>query len=100
MDLIGLPLVEPTKRIVVGAEVLRQRALTSDGAVEHPTECDTIERARLDAEPDDPARVLIHDHQDPVPGELVRFSASHCYSEAKQQFANHTHKNAKTYFPH
>ena len=32
----------------------------------HPTECDAIDRSRLDAEPNDPARVLIHDDQDPV----------------------------------
>ena len=43
---IGLPLVEPIKRIVVGAQVLRHQALASNGAVEHPTECDTIDRAR------------------------------------------------------
>jgi len=34
---IGLPLVEPIERIVVGAEVLRHPALPSNGAVEHPT---------------------------------------------------------------
>ena len=33
---IGLPLVEPVKRIVVGAKVLRQPVLPSNGAVEHP----------------------------------------------------------------
>src|SRR5437764_11352923 len=31
---IGLPLVEPVKRIVVGAKVLRQPVLPSNGAVE------------------------------------------------------------------
>jgi protein-S-isoprenylcysteine O-methyltransferase Ste14 len=40
--------------------------MPSNGAVEHPTECDTIDRAGLDAEANDAARVLIHDHQDPV----------------------------------
>jgi len=35
-------------------------------AVEHPTECATIDRAGTDAEANDPARVLIHDDQDPV----------------------------------
>ena len=63
---IGLPLVEPIERIVVGAQVLRQPAMPSNGAVEHPTECDTIDLSRMDAEANDPARVLIHDHQDPV----------------------------------
>src|SRR6266566_6965985 len=63
---IGLPLVEPIKRIVVGADVLRHPELPSNGAVEHPTECDTIDLSRMDAKTNDPARVLIHDHQDPV----------------------------------
>ena len=63
---IGLPLVESIERIIVGAQILRQPALASDGAVEHPTECHTIDRARMDAEPNYPARVLIHDDQDPV----------------------------------
>src|SRR5437016_9190296 len=29
-------------------------------------ECYTIDGARMNAEPNDPARVLIHDHQDPM----------------------------------
>jgi hypothetical protein len=32
----------------------------------HATEGATIDRAGMDAEPDDPTRVLIHDDQDPV----------------------------------
>src|SRR6266699_2833824 len=63
---VGLPLVEPIKRIVVGTEVLRHPGLLSNGAVEHPTESDTIDLSRMDAEPHDAARILIHDHQDPV----------------------------------
>jgi hypothetical protein len=63
---MGLPLVEPIKGIVVGAEVLGHPALPSNGAVEHPTERDTIDRAGMDAEPNDPARKLIQDRQDPV----------------------------------
>ncbi len=63
---IGLPSVEPIKWIVVGAEVGRHPELLSNGAVEHPTESDTIDLSRMDAEPNDPARALIHDHQDPV----------------------------------
>src|SRR5208283_870552 len=63
---IGLPLAEPIERIVVRAEVFRQLATASSGAVEHPTECDTIDRSRMDAEPNDAAGVLIHDDQDPV----------------------------------
>src|SRR6266576_6870886 len=60
---IGLPLVEPIEWIVVGTEVLRHPALPSNGAVEHPAERDTIDSAGMDAEPNDAARVLIHDHQ-------------------------------------
>ena len=63
---IGLPLVEPIERIIVRAEVLRHPALPTNGAVEHPTECGTIDRSRMHAESNDPARELIHDHQDPV----------------------------------
>ena len=58
---IGLPLVEPIKRIMVGAEVFRHRAVPSKGAVEHLAESDTIDRSSLDAESNDPARILIHD---------------------------------------
>ena len=63
---IGLPLMELMKRIVVGAEVLRHPELPSKGAVEHSTKCHTIHRADMDAEANDPSRVLIHDDQDPV----------------------------------
>jgi hypothetical protein len=63
---IGLPPVESIKWIVVGAKVLRHPELLSNGAVEHPTESDTIDLSRMDAEPNDPARALIHDDQDPV----------------------------------
>src|SRR5947207_5005387 len=62
---IGLPSVEPKKWIVVGAKILRHPELLSNGTVEHPTESDTIDRAGMDAEPNDPARALIHDDQDP-----------------------------------
>ena len=58
-------LVEPVKRIIVGAEVVRHPALPSNGAVEHPTQHRTIDRPRMDAEPNDSARVLIHDKPEP-----------------------------------
>ena len=32
----------------------------------HPTKCGAIARSRMDAGANDHARVLIHDHQDPV----------------------------------
>src|SRR5271166_1786912 len=66
--------MEPIERIIVGAQVLRQTAMPSNGAVEHPTEGDTIDLSRMDAEANDPARVLIHDHQDPVGPQRSRFA--------------------------
>jgi len=72
---IGLPPVEPIERIVVAAQVLRQPAMPSKGAVEHPTEWDAIDRARMDAEPKDAARILIHDDQDPVGPQRGRLAA-------------------------
>src|SRR6516225_12100324 len=61
-------------RIVVGADVFRQPALASNGAVENPTECDTIDDAGMDAEANDSARILIHDDQDPVGPQRSRFA--------------------------
>ena len=52
---IGLLLVELIERIMAGAEVLWQPALTSNGAAEHATECDPIDRAGMDAETNDPS---------------------------------------------
>jgi len=71
---VGLPLVEAIERIIVGAEVLRRPALPSNGAVEHPTQCATINCSRLNAEANDPARALIHDHQDPVGPQRCRLA--------------------------
>jgi hypothetical protein len=42
---IGLPLVKPVEWIVVGAKVGRHPELASNGAVEHPTEGDSIDHA-------------------------------------------------------
>ena len=69
-----MPLVEPIKRIVIGAEEVRHPALPSNCAVEHATKCDTIDHSRMDAEANDPARVLIHDHQNPVGPQHGRFA--------------------------
>src|SRR6266576_467339 len=70
MDLISVTSSIPrlactVEWIVVGADVLRHPALPANGAIEHPTECDTIDLSRMDAKTNDPARELIHDHQDP-----------------------------------
>jgi hypothetical protein len=62
---IGFPLRKPIKRIVVGTEVLWHRPVPSNGLIEHPAERDTIDHSGMDAESNDPARALIHDHQDP-----------------------------------
>jgi hypothetical protein len=40
---------------MAGAEVLWQPALTSNGAAEHATECDPIDRAGMDTETNDPS---------------------------------------------
>ena len=45
--------MESIQGIIVGAEVLGHVELPSDGAVEHATERDTIDRAGMDAEPYD-----------------------------------------------
>jgi len=66
--------MEPIERIIVGAQVLRQPAMPSNGAVEHPTEGDTIDLSRMDAEANDAARVLIHDDQDPVGPQRCRLA--------------------------
>ena len=94
---VGLPLVEPIQGIVIGAEEVRHPALPSNGAVEHPTKCDTIDRAGMDAEANDPARVLIHDHQDRVGPQHGRFApeqihaleaVSHVAQERQPGFVN------------
>ena len=51
---------------MVGTEVLWHRPVSSNGLIEHPAERYTINHSIMDAEPDDPAGVLIHDDQDPV----------------------------------
>ena len=71
---IGLPLVEPIEWIVVGAQVLRHPSLPSNGTVEHPTEGDTIDGSRVDAETNNPARILIHDDQDPMGSQRCRLA--------------------------
>jgi hypothetical protein len=77
---IGLPLMELIKRIVVGAEILRHPELPSKGAVEHSTKCHAIDRAGMDAEANDPSRVLIHDDQDPVGPQRGRLAAEQIYT--------------------
>jgi hypothetical protein len=63
---IGLPLVKTEKGIMVGAKVLGHPRLPSNGAMEHPAECDTVDGSGIDAEPNDSAGILIHHDQGPV----------------------------------
>ena len=63
---IGLPLMKTIKRIMVGVEVFRDGVVASNGVVEHSAKGDTVDRTGLQAKPDDPASVLIHDDQYPV----------------------------------
>ena len=72
---IGLPLSKPKERIMIGTEVLRQRALTDNGAMEHPAESCTVDGSGMHPKPDDPARVLIHDDEDPVSSQGYRLAA-------------------------
>lgn len=59
------PAVKFEQRIVIGAEVTRQR-LSGDGEVEHPANRHAIENAGMHAAADDVPRVLVHDEQYPV----------------------------------
>jgi len=72
--------MESIQKIIVSAEVLKHLELPSDGAVEHATECDTIDLAGMDPEPYDPARVLIHDDQDPVRTQRCRLAAEQIHT--------------------
>ena len=72
---IGSPSFEEKKRVMVGTQVLRDPALPSNGAIEHPAECDTIDGSGMGAESDDPAGLLIHNDQDPVGPQRGRFAS-------------------------
>ena len=86
---IGLPLPKPIKGIVVAAKVLRHPALPSNRAVEHPAKSDTIDGSGMDAEPNDPTSVRIHDDQDPVGPQRGRFAPEQIQTpEAVLQVSN------------
>jgi len=51
------------RRMVARRGILRNHGRNNNSPA---TESDTIDRAGMDAEPNDPARALIHDDQDPV----------------------------------
>ena len=86
---IGLPLPKPIQGIMVGAEVVGHTGLPSNGAVEHAAKCHAIDGSGVDAEPNDPAGVLIHDDQDPAGPQRGRFAPEQIYTpEAVLHVAN------------
>ena len=87
--------MEPVEWIVVGADVLRHPALPANGAIEHPTECDTIDLSCMDAKTNDPARELIHDHQDPVGPQGGRLAPGDEMDEKNNKIA-HRRMRSKT----
>jgi hypothetical protein len=60
---------------MIGTEVLWQRPLADNGAMEHPTESDAIDRSGMHPKADDPARILIHYDEDPVSPQDCRLAA-------------------------
>ena len=86
---IGLPLPKPIQGIMVGTKVVGHTGLPSNGAVEHAAKCDAIDSSGVDAEPNDPAGVLIHDDQDPAGPQRGRFAPEQIYTpEAVLHVAN------------
>ena len=71
---IGLPPLKPIKGILVGAKVLGHLALPAKRVVKHPAKSDPVDASGMDAEPQDAARELIHDDQDPVSPQRGRFA--------------------------
>jgi hypothetical protein len=56
-------------------EVPWQRTLTDNGAIEHPAESYTVDRSGMHPRPDDSARVLIRDDEDPASPQGCRLAA-------------------------
>ena len=77
---VGLPLAKPIKGIMVGAEVLGHPALPAKGVVKHPAKSDTVDGTGMYAEPQDAARELVHDDQDPVTPQRGRFASEQIYT--------------------
>ena len=71
---IGLPLLKPKERIMVGTHVLWHRAAPSNGAIEHPAECNAIDNSGVDGKPNDAPRVLIHHDENPVSSQRRRLA--------------------------
>ena len=73
---VGEPTMKTKQRIVVGADVFRQR-LTGDGVIEHSTNRAPIYKCTFDAETDEPAREYVHDQHHPMTAQEDRFAAEH-----------------------
>ena len=59
------------------------------GSIQHPTKSNTIDGSGMDAEPQDAARELIHDDQDPVSPQRGRFASEQIYTpEAVLELTN------------
>src|SRR5215472_1783691 len=54
--------------------------MASKGVVEHSAKSDAVDRARLQAKPNDPTRVVIHDHQYPVSPQQGRLAAKEVHA--------------------
>ena len=76
---IGVPLVEPVQRVVVGAEACRPR-LPLNRMVEHAAQGTAIHDAGMDTKADDPPGVLVHHHQHPMASEDRRLASEQVHA--------------------
>ena len=56
---VGLPLMKPIQRIMIGTEIFRQ-SLRANGPIEHLAQCDSIHNATVNGKADNPSSKLIH----------------------------------------
>lgn len=71
---VCLPLMKLIQRIVIGTQVFR-KVCTSNGLLEHAAKRQTIDNAGLNSKTDDPASVLVHDHEHPIRSQGDRFAS-------------------------
>ena len=62
---VGVPLVKPVQRVMIGAEACRTE-WSSNRMAKHAAEGTAIHAAGMDTKADDPSGVLVHDHQHPM----------------------------------
>ena len=65
---VGVPLVEPVQRIMIGAKACRTE-WSSNRMAEHAAQGSAIHDAGMDTKADDPPGVVVHHHQDPMAAE-------------------------------